>query len=124
MTAKDYAPTLETAKRLVERFGRKVTLAKLSAATVSVGEPWRGPASPPALGTTGNQEVPAVFVGLLKHLGEDFLKDLEQVALIASSDDLSAYHLLVDGTVRWNIVRIQTLRPGATSIVHYVGVKR
>lgn len=124
MTVKDYAPTLETAKRLVERFGRKVTLAKFSPATVSVGEPWRGPVSPPVLGATGNLEVPAVFVGLLKHLGEDFLKDLEQVALIASPDDLSAYHLMVDGAVRWNIIRVQTLRPGATSIVHYVGVKR
>lgn len=120
--AKDYAPTLATSKRLIDKFGRTVTLASIVSAPLEEDKPWLGATEVPTL--TSQLPIKAAFIGLSKRLGEEFLKDLEEVAVVATADDLSGYHVVLEGTTRWNIVRMETVRPGDTRLITYLGLKR
>lgn len=124
MSTFDYTSLIATGLRLVQKYGRKMTLVQLSSTPADAAKPWQGTATPPAAATDGSLEVDAVFVGPIKSLGEEFLKDVEEVALIVSATDLSGYHVVVDDSVRWNIVRHSSFKPGDSRVLTYMGLKR
>lgn len=126
----DYAATLEVAQGLVTEFGKPVTLRRLDTTPPDPLQPWRGPVDPRASATT--LDVDAVFVepSSQQMLGVnaelvDWLKRAQQIAIVASSDDLSVYSELVDTDASvWRVVGVSTLNPGGTRVLHYVGVAR
>lgn len=45
--------------------------------------------------------------------------------MIAGDADLSEYNELIDSdSTRWRIEKVQTLKPGNVTLLHFVGVKR
>lgn len=118
MTAKDYSGAVAQAVAAVAKYGRPVTLRRLDTTSVT-DKPWRGNPSAP-VDLTSN----ALFIGPSKSLNEEFLKDVEDVALIGGDVDLSGYHQLIDNTTVWRIIRQQVLRPGNKTILTYVGIAR
>lgn len=121
--AYDYTPNITLAEGMIEKYGRAVSLVKLTSAQAA-SKPWRVDAAPPAAATSGTKSTYAAFIGYTKSLGEEFMKDVSEVALIAGDFDVEQYHILVEGNIRWKIVRSQTFKPGDKRIVHFVGLSK
>lgn len=127
----DHSSFLKTARRLVSKHGRSVTLYKLSNTIANAAKPWEGAG---AVVETGAVATTAVF---LPHAGElelskvikdmDTFKTAEQFVMIAppaSGVNLEEYHLLVDGTIRWRIEVIRVVKPGSLTVLYVAGVCR
>jgi hypothetical protein len=123
------------ATRLIERarangLARIVTLRRLDATPPDPQTPWLPPADPRATATT--LVVTGVFVdpSSARELGleaqlVDWLKRAQQIAIVASTADLSTFSELVDTDASvWRIEGVSTLAPGPTRLVHFVGVSR
>lgn len=129
---KDYSKTLQTARRLITKFGRTVTFVKLSAGPTDPTKPWRGATDPRAIDPVSSLEIDAVFVEpeSLERLGlqrasADFIKSAEQVMIVATDQDLGKFDEVIDTDGgRFKCDNIQTLQPAGTIILHYVRVQR
>lgn len=122
--SKDYAPTAAKAKDMIANYGRTVTLRK-PVETTEAGKPWRGTtAANTPVAADKEATVKAVFIGPSKALSDDFLTDVEDVAIVAGPVDYSDYRLLFDGTTAFKIIRQQKVQPGDTIILTYLGVAR
>ena len=133
--AKDYTNIATTAKRLVDKFGRSVTFRRLDRTTLDdAAKPWRGTATPR---TTLDATVTAIAVivppSSASRLGlttrdNELIKRSEQIMIVAlgatSTDDLSTFDEVLDGTQLWKITTVETLKPGDTTLLYFVGVKR
>lgn len=129
----DYARLAQTAARLVENAGRDITFVRLNENAADPTQPWKGPPS------GGEVELPAhgVFVPPntvrqfgLSALGEgtefvDLVTMSEQVIItFQGENDLREYTEVIDRTERWGIIGLQVLRPGPTTLLAFVGVRR
>lgn len=130
MATFDYASVAADAAALVADFGKAVTLRRLDTTPPDPSKPWRGPVDPRAT-PAEELEVNAVFVepSSLQTLGVnaqlvDWLKRAQQIAIVASTLDLSGFSELVDGSDVWRVVGVSTLNPGGTRLLHFVGVAR
>lgn len=131
MSTYDYSRPLATAQRLIARFGRVVALQGVSTGPADPSKPLRGPAPPPAP-ITG---IPAAFVqpSSLNTLGFganiiELFAACSQIALISpigshSTFDGMKFLIDYDNSV-WAIKHIETLKPGETVILHFIGVAR
>lgn len=127
----DYTEIAGIAQELVAEFGRAVTLRQVATTGPDPAQPWRGPVDPRSA-PVATLAVTACMVepSSARELGlnvqvTDWLKRAQQIAIVASADDLSEYSELVDSdTSVWRVVGVSTLQPGATRILHYVGVAR
>ena len=126
----DYAPLAATAFELVTEFGRPVTLRRLATTPPDPDKPWLGPVDPRAA-PAATLQVSAAFVdpSSARDLGldaqiTDWLKRAQQIAIIASSEDLNNYSEMLDGADVWRVVGVSTQRPAATALIHFVGVDR
>lgn len=130
MTAFDYSRPLATAQRLIERFGRRVTLQGVSDGPSDPNNPLGSPAAAPAP-VAG---IPATFVqpSSLNTLGfgariTELFADATQVAIIApvSGIDLDEVRFLIDNDgTKWKVTYIEKLKPGETTILYFIGVAR
>lgn len=121
--SKDWSKTLATATRLIENYGRPVTLGKLVKTPAVTDEPWRGAQAPPTLDPAASKVgMKGVATGLLRSLGEDFIKGLDNVIVVAGDFDAKAFDVVLDGESRWRIVKTETLAPGPTRLIHFLGV--
>lgn len=110
--------------------GRAVTLRRLNSTPPDPAKPWRGPVDPRAAAIT--LAVSAVFVepSSLQTLGlnaemVDWVAHCEQVAIVASPDDLRDYSELLDSDASaWRIVGVSALQPATLRLLSYVGVAR
>lgn len=126
-----YAPLAAAALELVAEFGKTITLRRLNVTPPDPDMPWRGPVDPRAT-PAETLSVAAVFVepSSQQYLGVnatllDWLKRAQQLAIVASTSDLSAFSELVDtDSSVWRVVGVSTLNPGGTRLLHYVGVAR
>jgi len=128
----DYAELADTAKELVEGFGREVSFVKLNRTPADANIPWDGPADPRVGATT--EPGSAVFVepssatelGISTTLLETLAKRSGAIMIAAlgstSTVDLMGYDEVVDGTVRWKIVGVEKLQPASTTLLYFVGV--
>lgn len=127
----NHSSFLKLAKRLISKHGRSVTFYKLSNTIANAAKPWEGAA---AAVETGATVATAVF---LPHAGElelgKVVKDMEvfhtaeQMLLVAppaSGVNLEDYHLVVDGTVRWKLDVIRTVKPASLTILYVAGLIR
>lgn len=120
----DYGPLIKIAKDLVTNYGRNVQLVKLATAPADADKPWATPEATEVLAP-----YPALFVEPASYakLGlnievQDFAKKSDKMLIIATEDDLSPYHKVLDGTQRWTIQGMTCLQPGPTRILWFVGV--
>lgn len=128
---KDYSTNLATAKRLVQKFGRQVTLVKLDASTPDVDKPWLQQEDPTATPAASTEvyvaAVPpssAVALGLSTSQA-DLLKSVEQIFIAEPGDaPLEQHHVLVDGGVEYKIKFLEKLRPAETTLLYFIGVGR
>lgn len=131
----DYIKLATTALRLVEGAGRDVTFRRLNRTTLDdAAKPWRGTATPrAAVAASVTASAVAIHPSEASLLGiatedSELIKRSDQILIVAlgatSTDDLSTFEEVLDGTTLWKIVRVDTLRPADTTLLYFVGVKR
>lgn len=129
----DYNRLAATAVRLIKSNGREITFVKLNETAADSNKPWNGPDS----GSDATLVLDGVFVPPntvrqfgLSSLGEgtefkDLIAFSEQVIITAQGEnDLREFTSVVDRDDRWGIIGLQVLRPGDTSLIAFVGVRR
>ena len=122
-----------TAKRLVDKYGREITLVQSSTTPEDADKPWRGseePASGPS--TYGTRiAVTGAFVRVTEK-DEPFLlvKRGAMAVIVASSDlssevDVSQFETVVDtdGSI-WHIVGVNVVHPGPSVVIYSFEVEQ
>lgn len=128
----DYTRLAATAQRLIKNNGRSITFVKLDEASADPTQPWNGPSTNETTLALNGVFVPPNTVRQfgLSALGEGTeFKDLvtfsEQVIITAQGEnDLREYTKVIDRSDRWGIIGLQVLRPGDTTLLAFVGVRR
>ena len=115
-------------QRLLAKNGRSVTFIELETAGAVPGEGPADPRNPPkrSLGAT------ACFVepDSLQRLGistklEELIQRSDRICLVPGSVGvLDGYNEVFDEGSYYSITGMETLRPGTTTLLHFVGVKR
>lgn len=111
----DYAPIAATALRLVERFGRPLALRTLTKS----GDAWNPTVS----------ESDATVTGIVRQYtsreaaSDGVIPSRDQLAIFAGNVTPSAGQRLVDGNRVFEIVSVQTVKPGDTVLAHFVQVR-
>jgi len=109
-----------------------VSLIRLNTTPTDATKPWRGNVAPRTT-PAARLDVFAVFVdpaSVGRYLGsgrsvDTLFSSCEKVCMIAGDADLSEYNELIDSdSTRWRIEKVQTLKPGNVTLLHFVGVKR
>lgn len=130
----DYVALANKANTLVVANGRVVTIIQFDETPQSASEPWLGPVD--ARGApNATVDVSAVFVepSSVVRLGISSDKSTlvtrsTKIMIIAPgatfADDLSTFHEVIDGSIRWMITETEQLFPGDVSMLWFVGVKR
>jgi hypothetical protein len=125
---KDYSSLQLTAKRLIQRFGRQITLQKLQN---EGAKPWEGVTDPVTvaenlsvyavqaqptglveLGLTSNQ------IDLVSRQGLVFI--VEPIEGI----DFTTYNAVLDGSIQYKIQEVSVLMPASKQMLAYIGVNR
>jgi len=124
------ASLLATAQRLIDKHGRTVTLIEFDNSIANPAFPFEGPVSPrgvPARSTAYR----ACFVepDSLQRLGittkvDELIQRSDRICLIAGPDSLAGYNEVVDQAQNYRITGIETLQPGETVFLHFVGTAR
>lgn len=135
----DYTSLAATAERLIADAGRSVTFVRMERTAVDPAKPWRSAATPAndsAASVTGAAEsrieATAVMVqpssasklGLSTDKMDDGAR-AEKIFIVARNAvdvDLATYDTVVDGGTVWRIEFVEELKPGATSLLYFVGV--
>lgn len=127
----DFVKLKATAQRLIAANGRAVTFIQHDQTLSDPAKPWKGPADPRATPASTSNQV-AVFVEPfsatelgLSSIQTDLIKRSDQIMIVAAGVvDLSQFQEVLDDGVYWIITGIETLRPGTTTLLFFVGVRR
>ena len=131
----DYSGVSKKAKSLVDKFGRSVTFVKFDEGVADPTKPWDGAVNP-RLDPESSITIKGVFVppSSSVELGFQTTKPgmsdrAEQIVIIAPgvehvAVEFEQYDEIIDGTVRWKIGQVETLKPGSDRIVYFIEVKR
>jgi hypothetical protein len=117
-------------QRLIAKNGRAVKFIELNAAPANPSFPFEGPTDPAAvptrtLTTSGCFVEPDSLIRLgITTKVEELLQRSDRIMLAPGSNDLSGYNTVVDEGETYKITGIETLRPGTTTLLHFVGVMR
>lgn len=118
------------ALRLITKHGRPVTFIEMSSATATPAFPFEGPTNPQAAPTRTLVTV-GCFVepDSLQRLGistkfMELLQRSDRIVLVPGPEDLEGFNSVSDESKNYGITGIETLRPGLTNILHYVGTMR
>lgn len=118
-----------TAKRLIDKHGRTVTLLKHGSTPADGNKPWRGVSAPVDATVTGKAAfVPRTFI--LASFAADFdgvLEESEYALFAADNDDgelLETFNVMQDGSRDWKIMRTELIAPGDTRVLYMMQVKR
>lgn len=118
MTAANHKKFVDMGKKIVSKHGREITLVKFSS---------------DGLGTIiESKKTFAAFMNpaTLERLGfrvstPDFIATAQEVAIVASSDNLENFHGLIDSdTTTWKVASIDKLAPGPIPVLWFIGVKQ
>ena len=128
----DFTEIITVAQELITENGRSITLVAFNSTPQDPARPWLGPTDPRAK-PDSTLTLDAVFVHPssatalgLSQSGFDLLKTAEQIAIASpgATADLSVFQEVIDGTTRWKIEKIETLRPGREVVLAFIAVKR
>jgi len=126
------ASLIATAQRLITENGRSVTFVQFDSTPTDGAKPWLGPTDPRTT-PDSTLTVDAVFVSPagaaslgLKAETSDLLKRSEQIMVVSpgAAVDLRIFNEVTDDSTQWKIVGVQTLKPGSSVMLSYVGVRR
>lgn len=136
----NYTRLAATAKRLVEKNARSVTLFKAGRTPANASEPWKGPSTsvdPSGANAGATVTVLAAFVpksgtdlgSASRDRLRDSVKDRTKIALIATTSlpadtDLSQFDSIRDGNDVWRIVGTDELKPSTTSLLWEIEVTK
>ncbi len=127
----DFVSLQLTAARLIKENGRSVTFIRHNQTDAVSAEPWNGPTDPRATpDITSVQDAVFVEPGSLSKLGlssetSDLVMNSEKIMMVSpGSVDLSTFQEVLDGAVYWKINKVETLQPGSTAVLSFVGVSR
>lgn len=133
----DYTKVRNTAERLVNRFGRRVTLVRPTEVKENTNRPWKGPSTDADENPEFTFEVPCiqllpnqVRIFGLAALGESQMLDglismSEYVYVVFQGEtDLRQFTFVRDGGVDYQIEATQALRPANITLLGYIGVRR
>jgi hypothetical protein len=130
---KDYAVNLATAKRLVRKNGRQVTLCKLDAVSADAQKPWLGAADPAATASTTSLYAVAVPPSSAIALGlsakqADLMKSVEQILICepgeTDPENIETYNTVLDNSVEYKITFVEKLKPATLTLLYFIGVSR
>ena len=127
----DFDKAQVTAERLITANGRSVVIQRLSSTPEDAAKPWNGPGAPTVvqrvvINASFVSDANSQTTGFGKYLvDEALLKSVEQVALVAGrKTDLTPFHVILDGAIRWKIVWVKELKPADTTVLYVFGLKR
>lgn len=127
----DYVKLQATAARLLAKNGRSITFIAHNVTPGNAAKPWDGPADARATpASTSVQNAVMVEPSSDTQLGltsmqSDLFKRSEKIFIVsAGTTDLEQFQEILDNGVYWKIDVIQTLQPGSTVVLSFVGVKR
>lgn len=120
-----------TALRLLNDNGRSVTFIQHDTTPEIAAQPWDGPAAPRTT-PASTLVLSAVFAHprFVDRLGltievDDLIRRSEQIMIVSQgTNDLSIFQEVLDGTTYWKITGVEILRPGDTTLLGFVGVRR
>ena len=128
----DYTSILATAEKLTYKFGRAITLVRLSETPADADEPWNGPTT-----TETTVALEGVFVppNTVRQFGltalglgtelQDLVTFSEQIIITyPGAVDPREYTIVRDDSMDWGIVGIQQLTPGPDPVLAFIGVRR
>jgi hypothetical protein len=128
----DYVRLAATAQRLITNSGRTITLVQPGLTALDPAKPWDGPG--PA---ETKLPIPGTFVppNTVRQFGltalgkgtefQDLIAFSEQIIIAyPGSADVSKFVFVRDGNIDWNIIGVQSLTPGDTQILAFIGVRR
>lgn len=127
----DLVPLVATAQRLITENGRSVTFIRQDQTLSDAAQPWLGPADP-RTAPDATLVVDAVFVepssavklGLATEQS-DLVMNSDQILIVsAGSTNLLQFQEVLDEAIYWKITTIETLKPGATTVLSFVGLRR
>ena len=133
----DFVKLAATAKRLIEKNGRDITLVTPADTVLrDANKPWRGVDMARNNGNEVELIVKAAFlqVGTDTQFGEDeesestlLIRDNSKIFLIASTSlgvsDIRSFTEIRDGTTVYNIVNITILKPADIELIAFVEVE-
>jgi len=132
--ALDYIEIANIALTAVQEAGRSVTFRRLSRTVDDPAKPWRGAASPRATvdaSVTATAVVVSPGQGVALGLAtedSELVKRSQEIMIVAlgatSTDDLTTFDEVLDGTVLWKIQKVDKLKPANTTLLYFVGVSR
>lgn len=116
--------------RLVTKNGRVVTFIELNATPANPSFSFEGPVDPQAV-PTRSLTTSGCFVepDSLQRLGitqkiQELIQRSDRIMLVPGSNDLRDYNVVTDEGETYKITGIETLRPGTTTLLHFVGTMR
>lgn len=124
----DYTRLAATAKRLVEKNGRTLSLYKRSRTASAPLQPWRGTVEQDPAGagiSVIGVVVPAAGSGFGRARTVDgtLAESFDEVAIVAAASlpdgvELEGFSNLVDDSRSWKIDGVEKLKPGDTSLLY------
>ena len=127
--ARDWTSIVAKARRLIAKNGAEVTLVGKSTTLIDATDPSRGynPASSSTKVTSGVYVHPVGFasLGITKDQGS-LLAKCASILLVAPVEgfDMAEISKVIDGGKDHLVETVETLRPGGTDLLYYVGLKR
>lgn len=116
--------------RLLAKHGRSITFIEIGEAPADPLFPFEGPTDPIAtqqrtLVTKGCFVEPDSLqrLGLTKRI-EELLQRSDRICLVPGPAVLDGYNVIEDEGSTYKIVDFETLRPGTTTLLHFVGTFR
>lgn len=120
----NFAKLAATAKRLIEKNGRTVTLKKRGQAVADPTHPWRGADEAGVVSV----DVKAVILDyVLTPDTSDFVKRGLKRALVAAlsaTEDLRDFTIMTDGAETWELLECKTLAPADTRLLYEFQVRK
>jgi len=123
-----------TAIRMINKRGRLIRLIRFDETAANAARPWKGP---PVSPTEPSSDVFGVFVPptSVRHFGlsalglgtemESMISTSEQIIIVSVGEtDLRQFSEILDQSERWGIFTSQILKPGSTTLLGFLGVRR
>lgn len=127
----DFASLVVTAQRLIKENGRTVTFIRHDQTLGDANKPWQGPSDPRATpDTTSVQDAvfvepsSAILLGIASEQS-DLIMNSQKIMMVSPGVvDLTTFQEVLDESIYWKITKIELLRPGSTTVLAFIGVRR
>lgn len=127
----DFVRLLATAQRLITANGRSVTFIRHDQTDPDAAKPWEAPVDPRAtpdatlvVDVVQVNLADATKLGMTTEQSDLFTKSEKILIVAAGATDLLQFQEVLDDSTYWKITTIETLQPGSTIVLSFVGIRR